>query len=102
MKLEHYPLTKLKKEILTIVQKHMNLNGYRVFFFGSRVTGDSQEISDIDIGIEGSNPVPSNALWRIKDDIDHLPILYKIDFVDFARVSEDFRKFAKQKIEFIN
>jgi len=39
MKLEFYPAGKLKKEILEIVGKYLDLKKYKVFFFGSRVKG---------------------------------------------------------------
>lgn len=41
MRLEHYPTDKLKKEILSIVGKYLDLGKYRVFFFGSKVTNKS-------------------------------------------------------------
>jgi septum formation topological specificity factor MinE len=43
MKLEHYPVEKLKEEILKILRKYLDLKHYRVFFFGSRVTGRCDE-----------------------------------------------------------
>jgi len=49
MRLEHYPIEKLKKEILEIIGKHLDLNKYKIFFFGSRVTGKGNDRSDIDI-----------------------------------------------------
>ena len=36
---------------------------------------------------------------KIKEDFENLPILYKIDVVDFKKVSLDFYDLAKQKIE---
>jgi septum formation topological specificity factor MinE len=40
MKLEHYPVEKLKEEILKILSKYLDLSQYKVFFFGSRVKGN--------------------------------------------------------------
>ena len=99
MRLEHYPLEKLKKEILEIVGRHLDLGRYRVFFFGSRVSGKGTDQSDIDIGIEGPEPVPHDVLFRIRDDVEHIPTLYKIDVVDFRGASVDFREVALQYIE---
>ncbi|MFH1288819.1 MAG: nucleotidyltransferase domain-containing protein [bacterium] len=53
MNLEHYPAIKLKREIKEIVFRYLDLNFYRVFFFGSRVRGDNFPRADIDIGIDG-------------------------------------------------
>lgn len=101
MRLEHYPLEKLKKELLAILARHLDLSRYRVFFFGSRVTGKGTDRSDIDVGIEGPEPVPFIKMAHIEDEIELLPTLYKIDIVDFSRVSEIFRKVATRHREFL-
>lgn len=102
MEIKHYPIQKLKKEILEIVGKYLDLNLYRVFFFGSRITKKNTERSDIDLGIEGPEPVPLAILEKIKEEIENLPILYKIEIVDFKRVSSDFRKLALESVELVN
>lgn len=99
MRLEHYSLKKLKKELLGIFGKHLDLKFYRIFFFGSRVIGKGDERSDIDIGIEGPKKIPFETMARIKDDVENLPIIYKIEIVDFKKVSPEFRKVAFKKIE---
>lgn len=102
MRLEHYPIEKLKKEILEILSRHLNLAEYQVFFFGSRVAGRGTEQSDIDIGIEGEELIPAKALLDIKEEIEELPTLYKIEIVDFKRVAPIFKEVALQYIEFIS
>ena len=101
MRLEHYPLEKLKKEIREIVRKYLDINAFKIFFFGSRVNGRADPRSDIDIGIEGAEPISFDAMLKIKNDIHSLSTLYHIDIVDFKSVDEDFYKVAKQKIELI-
>lgn len=101
MRLEFYTVEKLKREILEIIGRHLDLNAYQIFFFGSRVTGKGDERSDIDIGIEGAEEIPYEIMARIRDDIENLPTLYKIEIVDFKKVSNDFREVAFQQIEFI-
>jgi predicted nucleotidyltransferase len=101
MRIEFYPEKKLKKEILEIVGKYLDLKKYKVFFFGSRVSGKGNKRSDIDIGIEGPRSVPLEILVEIKEEIDELPTLYHIDIVDFKSVEEDFYQVAKQNFELI-
>jgi predicted nucleotidyltransferase len=101
MKLEYYPVEKLKEEILEILSKYLDLSQYKVFFFGSRVKGNADERADIDIGIEGPK-IPSHIKLEIEEELENLPILYKIDFVDFNNVDEDFKKIAKKYVEYIN
>lgn len=102
MRLEHESVEKLKIEVLRIIKQYLNIDDYRVFFFGSRVAGVENELSDIDIGIEGRESIPSGVLSGIENELDNLPILYKIDIVDFKKVLPDFYKVAIQRIEPIN
>lgn len=101
MKLEHYPPEKLKKDIIDILRKHLDLSQFRVFFFGSRVTGGGTDRSDIDVGIEGPEPIPAVAMFAIEEEIENLPVLYKIEIVDFRGVSPKFREVALKDIELI-
>lgn len=101
MRLEHYPIEKLKKEILDILAKHLDLAHYWVFFFGSRVTGGGDERSDIDVGIEGSS-IQDHVWHDIREAFENFPMLYKIEIVDFNRVASDFKDVALQKTEDIN
>ncbi|MBI2591228.1 MAG: nucleotidyltransferase domain-containing protein [Candidatus Brennerbacteria bacterium] len=99
MRLEHYPVKKLKKEVLEIIKKRLDIKRYKVFFFGSRISGKNNELSDIDIGIDGHNPISTRAWLDIQEDIENIPTLYKIDIVDFQQTAEKFRKVALKKTE---
>lgn len=100
MDLEHYPVEKLKQQILAIVGKHLDLLKYRMFFFGSRVAGKGTDRSDIDVGIEGP-PIPAGAMLDIQEEIENLPTLYKIEIVDFLAVAPIFKEVALQHTETI-
>ena len=102
MKLEYYSGEKLKKEVLDVIGRYIDLRKYRVFFFGSRVDGKADERSDIDLGIEGSEPIRASTMLDIHEEIENLPTLYKIEVVDFSEVSEKFKEVAKQHREMLN
>jgi len=101
MKLEFYPVKKLKKEILNIVGEYLDLKEYKVFFFGSRVKGKNFPRADIDIGIKGPKPISPEIKFKIEEAIEELPTLYKFDLVDFSEVSADFEKEALKSIEYV-
>lgn len=101
MNLEHYQIEKIKKEIREIVSRYLDTTLYHVFFFGSRVSGNCNERSDIDIGIEGPTRIPSSAFINILEDVENIPTMYKIEVVDFKRVPNEFRHVALKKIEVI-
>ena len=102
MKLEHKTVGEIEKEILDAIGKHIDLNQYKVFFFGGRVTGHGDDRSDIDLGIEGNKPVPVKLMNNLREEMENLPTLYTIDVVDFARVSPDFYKVATRKVKYLN
>jgi len=77
------------------------LGGHKVVLFGSRAQGNARSRSDFDLGVVGDTPLPLVDFFAIEDMLDELPTLYRIDWVDFARVSERFRTQALQKTEVI-
>ena len=46
-------------QMCSIVKAHLDNQSYRFILFGTRATGKAQERSDIDLGIEANNPIPS-------------------------------------------
>ncbi|MBI2888824.1 MAG: nucleotidyltransferase domain-containing protein [Candidatus Liptonbacteria bacterium] len=101
VRIEHENPEELKKNIKEIFGRHLDLSHYKIFFFGSRVTGRGDDRSDIDIGILGNEPVPRDAIGKIQDDIEESDILYDIDVVDFATVSDRFKKVAMETTEYL-
>jgi predicted nucleotidyltransferase len=99
MRLEHYSEKKLKAQILEIIGRYLDLSSYRVFIFGSRVSGHHSERSDIDIGIQGPQEIPGHIRVEILEEIDRLPVLYKFDLVDFSTVTPEFKKEALSHAE---
>ncbi|GAB6066968.1 hypothetical protein JCM13664_02860 [Methylothermus subterraneus] len=63
------------------------LRGYRILLFGSRATGRARERSDFDLGVIGDRPLPLTDFYAIEEDIEQLPTLYRIDWVDLNRAS---------------
>lgn len=99
MKLAHLPKQKLNEDLKQIFSRYLDLSKYRLFYFGSRITGGGDERSDIDVGIYGKTPVPDSIVAKIQNDIESLPTLYSIDVVDFSQASDIFQKVALQKTE---
>lgn len=92
----------IKSHIGKIVRQKINFSHYRVFIFGSRASQIPKSArSDYDVGIEAPQKIPLFVLGEIRNALDRLPILQKIDLVDFGRVSDKFKKSALQIIEVI-
>ncbi len=86
------------KEIL-----EANLTGinYRAFIFGSQANLTELRRSDIDLGILGDEPIPTQQLSKINEAIENLPMLYNIDLVDFNEVDERFKAVALRNVEWL-
>ncbi len=87
-----------EKKIKAIITKYLSENNFKIFLFGSRATGINRPGSDFDVGIMGKEPVGLETLGLIDEEIDNSNIPYKVDVVDFARVSEGFKKLALKQI----
>lgn len=101
MKIENYSEEKLKREIREIVGKRLDLDKYKIFFFGSRVRGDNFSVSDIDIGIMGPQKISPDTKMDIEEEIDELPTLHTFDIVDFSDVSDEFKEEAFKTIQYV-
>ncbi|MFH1408237.1 MAG: nucleotidyltransferase domain-containing protein [Patescibacteria group bacterium] len=84
------------KEIKGIVLKHLGPE-FKVFLFGSRASANARKWSDFDVGIEGKKPVDFKVLGLINEELENTNIPYKVDVVDFSRVSTSFKKTALER-----
>jgi predicted nucleotidyltransferase len=95
------------ESVVKIVRKRLgDQKGVHLFLFGSRASTINTPRSDFDIGIELRNPetgllqrVAPKTSFAIQEELEALPILQKIDLVDFATVSNDLTEVAMQKIQ---
>ncbi len=84
-------------KVAMIVKREMDIK-YRLFLFGSwSVEGAHHPKADIDIDILADQPIDPIKLVNIREEIDRIPTLLKIDFVDFSSVSREFRQIAMKK-----
>lgn len=85
---------KLLQEIVTIVRRTIDSPHYRIFLFGSRAAATANPRSDYDIAIESQLPISASVMSELRDALDKLPILQKIDLVNVADMSSDVRELA--------
>ena len=83
------------KIIRDIVFRHLDPKKHRVFIFGSWAEGKARKFSDIDLGIEGKEPI---ARMELEEAFEESDLPYLVEIVNFNHLSEKFKKIAKQKI----
>ncbi|HEY5326083.1 MAG TPA: nucleotidyltransferase domain-containing protein [Mucilaginibacter sp.] len=83
-----------------ILDKNLSGVSYRAFIFGSQANKTSLIRADIDVGIIADG-ITSYQLSKINAAIEELPMLYKIDLVNFNEVDARFKSVALKNIESI-
>ena len=85
--------------IKEILDKNLSDVSYRAFVFGSQANKAVLKKADIDVGIIADDMITSLQLSNIHAEIEKLPMLYKIDLVNFKDTDANFRTIAMQNIE---
>ena len=85
-----------------IVLKHVPNDAFAIFLFGSRAAGNAKPLSDIDIGILGTEPLPMIVKAHLDAELEESIVPFKIDLIDFYQVDKDFKKEALKKIQIWN
>lgn len=80
--------------IKDIVRKHLPSTEYKAFLFGSRVAGNHRKFSDVDLGILGNKPIPSDVFFNLQQDLEDSDIPYIVELLDFSSVAESFKSKA--------
>lgn len=76
-----------------IILKHIDNNRY----FGSRAYSNARHYSDIDVGVVGKDALSSIILSNIESELDESIVPYKVEIVNFTRVSDTFNHYAIKK-----
>ncbi len=82
------------QDVRKTVAEHLPGISYRLYLFGSRVQGRASGRSDIDIGILAEHSLPLSTMARIREALEDIPILQRIDLVDLSAASPAFVKQA--------
>lgn len=73
-------------------------NEFDFFYYGSRVKGNFEKTSDLDILIKGANVFPVNKLETIKTMFDNSDLPYIVNFVDYNNIEEKFYNYIKKDL----
>ena len=86
-------ISHIVEKVAKIVRQEVKQD-FRLFLFGSCADKTNDARSDIDIGILSDNPISAKKLFAIREKIDEIPTLLKIDFLDFSAVGDEFQNVA--------
>jgi predicted nucleotidyltransferase len=72
----------------------------RILAFGSRVRGDHRLNSDLDLCLDNKESLDLTQLSELREKLSESHLLYKIDIVDWNRITPEFRSIiAAQNVE---
>ena len=86
-------MIKLSEKELRIVKDILKnyASDYEVLVFGSRVAGNTHEYSDLDIAFKGTDKIDLLVLAAIKEEFQNSDIPFRVDVIDFNRISSEFQ-----------
>ncbi|MCF8241586.1 MAG: nucleotidyltransferase domain-containing protein [Melioribacteraceae bacterium] len=64
----------------------------RIILFGSRAKGTGYSGSDFDLAIETDKNIDNKSLRRVKEEIDLVAGLHKIDIVEMRKIDTEFKE----------
>jgi predicted nucleotidyltransferase len=67
-----------------------------VFIFGSRAKGPTKPHSDLDILIKGLTGVDAKTMRKLKSAFEESDLPFRVDVLDWAALTESFRKIIEQ------
>lgn len=82
------------KTVKSILDHYLHNTKFCVF--GSRAKGTARKYSDLDILVEGKNPIELTTLFRLKDDFSESDLVFEVDVIDRACISEEFYQAIKK------
>lgn len=79
-----------------IVQDILNKYPYTFYAFGSRVKGTHKPFSDFDLCFKES--IPLNVQGHIDEDFEESKLPFKVDVLDWNRITPEFRKIIERDL----
>ena len=88
----------IKNKHLDLVKKILqeHVPGVPVWIFGSRIKGTAKTYSDLDLVIIDQHKMPIENYFKIKDAFEESTLPYRVDVLDWHRISPSFRQLIQQ------
>ncbi len=83
-------LTPREREIVSLILKR-RLSHVEVWAFGSRVGGKPRPFSDLDLAILSPQPLPFGLLAELSEDFEEADLDFKVDLIDYSRLSPSWK-----------
>ena len=71
--------------------------GLKIRAFGSRINGGTKPYSDLDLVIVAKEKIPQEVLMALKDAFQESSLSFRVDVLDWQRISPEFREVIARK-----
>jgi len=79
------------RQIIKGILDH-RIPAFEVRAFGSRVSGTAKPYSDLDLVVMSQTKLPREVLYGLRDDFEESELPYRIDLLDWNRLSPEFKQ----------
>ena len=73
-------------------------DSYAFYYYGSRVKGNFEKTSDLDVLIKGQKEMPLFILSELKEKFDASYLPYIVNFSDYHNITPDFYEHINQDL----
>lgn len=88
-----------RKMLNAVFDKYLPPCEIRVF--GSRIKGTAKNYSDLDIAIVANEVIERRLFQKLKEEIMELPISFRVDILDWHKISPEFQKIIENNYEIL-
>ena len=85
-------MDRYREEIVQIINSVAADEVTEIILFGSRARNQSRESSDYDIAVKAAAALSGRKLYEIKDKLEESNIPFKVDEVDYAKISPELKE----------
>ena len=84
---------------LTLVKQilHTFVPHATIWVFGSRIQGTAKPYSDLDLVMIDQQKIPQKTYYQIMDAFEESELPFRVDVLDWYRISEEFRCLIQSK-----
>lgn len=82
------PSDDLLERVRAIAARVLHGQGVRVYLFGSHATGRTHRLSDVDLAVEATRPLPAGLLARLREAFEESDIPVRVDVVNLDETDD--------------
>ena len=93
----NYGITENENKIINEILKDY-VSKYSFFYYGSRIKGNFNKTSDLDILIKSTQEMPLSELVDLKEKFDISKLPYIVNFSEYIKMNENFYNLIKNDL----